>query len=176
MIIKECPFSEVRIFKFDGVSGSTKEKFNDNIFGGNIAAGLKMMNMVRVEIEGSMKQDAEKTISGNGNAKVSNKALMFNVYYDMPFWGSIIPYVGGGLGMSFLELKNNNAANSFSDKATKFTWQVGAGVAYAFTENWAIDAGYRYSDAGEFSQTKNNEKVKATAKYHEFLLGIRFSF
>lgn len=161
---------------FVNASGAQHAKFNDNIFGGNVAVGVKMMNMIRTEIEFGMKQNAEKSIFGSGNAEVSNKALMFNAYYDMPFWGNIVPYIGGGLGMSFLEAKNHDENASFSNKATKFTWQIGGGIAYSFTENWAIDAGYRYSDAGEFKDSNYGEEVKAKAKYHEFMLGVRYTF
>lgn len=54
-----------------------------------------------------------------------------------------------------------------NDTLYRFEWQVSAGVAYNFNENWALDLGYRFN-----SSTVGGEFVYA----HEVKLGARYSF
>lgn len=53
------------------------------------------------------------------------------------------------------------------DTLYRFEWQVSAGVAYNFNEDWALDLGYRFN-----SSTVGGEFVYA----HEIKLGARYMF
>ena len=53
------------------------------------------------------------------------------------------------------------------DTLYRFEWQVSAGIAYNFSEDWALDLGYRFN-----SSTVGGEFVYA----HEIKLGARYMF
>lgn len=87
----------------------------------------------------------QPTVTGSINVN----ALMANIYIDFPeFLEAISPFVGAGIGYSFLNANIDSAgplAVTFlnaSDNA--FTYQGTAGLTYNFSENYAINAAYRY--------------------------------
>ena len=160
----------------DGDAG--KEKFSDNVWGGSVAYGVKT-GAVRTELELNMKQDAEKKLhEGNETTKVSmeNASVMLNAYYDINTGTKFTPYVGAGIGYSHLKAKIHDVDYSESKSANNFTWQIGAGVSYALTDNLALDAGYRYTDAGDVKLHTEDSVNKFEAQSHEFLLGARYTF
>jgi opacity protein-like surface antigen len=68
-----------------------------------------------------------------------------------------------------------------------FAWSLGAGVAFAINNNWSVDLGYRYIDTGKISANSSwretyfidariDTKTRLDVKYHDFLLGLRYSF
>ena len=72
-----------------------------------------------------------------------------------------------------------------SDKSYNVAWQIGAGVAYDLTKNIALDAGYRYINAGAATLDKYNEsypgyaeseKTKVDTAAHEIYFGARYTF
>jgi opacity protein-like surface antigen len=78
---------------------------------------------------------------------------------------------------------------SKSKHDTTFAWNLGAGLAYAFTENVSADLGYRFVHTG-YSQVSTSvnlnqalglgsggrAKVGSSPYIHEFYLGARFTF
>ncbi len=169
------------------VSESGKQKFSDNVWGGSLAYGVKA-DAVRTELELNIKQDAEKKFSevsedegddaGVETTKLSveNNSVMINAYYDINTGTKLTPYVGAGIGMAHLKATAKYDDGKDSKSKNNFAWQVGAGVAYALTDNVALDAGYRYTDAGDVKISDGESTNKYEAKSHEFLLGARYSF
>lgn len=110
--------------------------FNDEIFGGNVAYGVKMGH-VRTEMELNLKQKAEQDFRSSKSAaklSVENRFALLNVYYDFNFCSNFTPYVGTGLGMAYLKAKekgaySDNISATASDSKKTFVWQIGAGVA-----------------------------------------------
>lgn len=121
------------------------------------------------------------------STSVRHNSYMANLYYDFTLSDSKwTPYVGAGIGFGTYRQKATvevdvpdalvgTVASMFpvgemtvaDDKLTEFEWQVGFGAAYNFTEDWALDIGYRFNSAnvaGEFVYA------------HEFKLGARYSF
>jgi opacity protein-like surface antigen len=76
----------------------------------------------------------------------------------------------------------DNESVSRSKNETNFAWSLGAGVVYDFTENWTVDFGYRYIDAGEVSLRlidnlgDDFDKRKIKVQTHDIMLGIRYTF
>ncbi|WEK51772.1 MAG: porin family protein [Candidatus Kaistia colombiensis] len=56
-----------------------------------------------------------------------------------------LPYVTGGFAWANNEINDSDWG---SDSQTHFGWTAGAGVEYAFTQNWTVKAEYLYSDFG----------------------------
>ena len=102
---------------------------------------------------------------------VKSESYMFNMYLDfMPnYW--ISPYIGGGIGMSKMELMNKNEgalAQEQTWEKNAFTWQIGTGLTIRLNRCLNIDAGYRYYTLGKIEGAEVNT--------HEWYGGIRFTF
>lgn len=89
---------------------------------------------------------------------LSSIVVMANGYIDLGTWHGITPYVGGGVGAAFHEVKGftdigaGGAAGGFgigTDKhTTSLAWAAQAGVSYSVTPNLKLDLGYRYLNLG----------------------------
>ena len=53
---------------------------------------------------------------------------------------------------------------------------MGAGVAYSFTDNMAVDVAYRYLDLGYTQVDGYKGDVGIRPYNHEIMLGLRFGF
>ena len=91
---------------------------------------------------------------------VTGRALMFNLYYDIPISKRFVPYIGGGMGTYNANINNlgpaafaGNVANGYSPD--RFIYQLKAGLAYKVAPQLAIFAGWRYMQGSQFSYTMN---------------------
>ena len=174
------------------LAGHGLDNYSQFTLGGAIAAGYDFwfshMIPIRAELELALRGNSETSDSGRwGSSKLTTNSttLLANVYYDFHNSTAFTPYVGAGIGLAFnylgVDMHHygvNDAAwsGSSDDRSTNFAWQVGAGVAYSFNENMAIDAGYRYLDLG-YTETKTNGTSVGIRPYnHEVMVGLRIGF
>lgn len=122
------------------------------------------------------------------SADLSVWTVLFNGYFDIGTWSGFTPYVGAGVGASYVKVDNvafvnpNGATGTYEgDEKWNFSWALMAGTSYEVSENLAIDAGYRYLHIGE-GKTKpvNGNGITAPIQYkdlaaHEFRMGVRYS-
>lgn len=130
------------------------------------------------------------------STSVRHNSYLFNMYYDFDLGNSSwTPYIGAGVGLGVyrqkasVEIDVDDAAlaaisqipgvsNIISqiplgemevanDTLYEFEWQVGIGTAYNFSEDWAMDIGYRFN-----SSNVADEFVYA----HEIKVGVRYTF
>jgi opacity protein-like surface antigen len=118
-------------------------------------------------------------------AKISAWTPLANVYADLGTWHGITPYIGAGVGASYIKVSNYKYTNpngvsgsQKSDSDWSFSWALMAGVGYNVTDNLIIDAGYRYLNLGD-GQAKvvsgSGGKVKFDdLQAHEFRVGFRY--
>lgn len=63
---------------------------------------------------------------------------------------------------------------------TVFTWNAGAGVAYAITDNLSADLAYRFVGLGYHEREKTvfgrEYKIGMAPYANEFSLGVRYTF
>jgi opacity protein-like surface antigen len=83
--------------------------------------------------------------AGPSRGDVSTWAVMANAWYDFGSGGSLVPYVGGGIGYAHSKLRVQGIANGSDGN---FAWQLGAGVNYNISADAQIGIGYRYFDGG----------------------------
>lgn len=115
--------------------------------------------------------------------------VMLNGYVDIGTWNRITPYVGAGIGASYvttsgINFRNpNGATGSYpGDSKWNLAWALMAGASYDVTQNWAIDGGYRYLNIGdaqsaEFTTGGQTTRIKyEDLTAHEFRLGARYTF
>lgn len=130
------------------------------------------------------------------STSVRHNSYMANVYYDFDLGNSSwTPYIGAGVGLGVyrqkasVEIDVDDAALAAisqipgvsgiisqipfgemevaNDTLYEFEWQVGIGTAYNFSEDWAMDIGYRFN-----SSNVADEFVYA----HEIKVGVRYTF
>ncbi|HOV05231.1 MAG TPA: outer membrane beta-barrel protein, partial [Kaistiaceae bacterium] len=79
-----------------------------------------------------------------------------NGYIDLGTYAGITPYVGAGIGTSYLETSNISYINPNGATGTwhgagqwNFAWALQAGVGYEVNERLTLEAGYRYINLGD---------------------------
>ena len=116
---------------------------------------------------------------------------LVNFYLDLPISGegvgNITPYIGAGIGTSYLVSSNVDYLNpgggtgSFDGAGNwNFAWAAMVGASYAVSRNWLIDLNYRYIDLGKAVSGKtlpqfNNKRIEyddITAQ--ELRIGFRY--
>lgn len=198
--------------------GSSSDDDNDDVFGGALAVGYDFSKRydlpIRAEIEYSIFSRAEGSLSDQvklaGGVRVpvtldqelNIQTLFANVYYDITTGTPLTPYLGAGVGLAFIDADGDFTdsismggtnvpltVDGGSKSNTNFAWNVGAGAAWAFTDNLSVDLGYRFAYLGEAKSgtmsvaapALTNESVNISSKtenlyLHQVLLGLRYTF
>jgi outer membrane immunogenic protein len=94
--------------------------------------------------------------------------------------GAFLPYLTAGLAVAnathWSDYSNVNGIDEISN--THFGWTVGAGVAFAVTENVSLNLEYRYSDFGsaEYDHDTPVDPPEYSLTQHAVTAGINWSF
>ncbi len=139
--------------------------------------------------------DAPEVDGSNEYSGTKEEAVfLFNVYYDLPSWGKMTPYVGAGVGASWIKLSDFTDYNP-TEEATGLSGDVSswnlayaayAGLAFEVNENLTFDVGYRYLHLGDI-ETDNLLRPDGTdgefnpfnfdgIASHDIKVGMRYSF
>jgi opacity protein-like surface antigen len=165
---------------------------NGYLLGG--AIGVKLTDNVRIEVEFSRAQFTAKGLavasgsSGSTSAtaagKVNANYLLGNIWLDVPNETSLTPYVGGGLGLGWVDsdvLFFGGPAGLGGNAKTGMAYQLGAGIKYNLNDSIAFDLGYRFKNIIKFEFDGTNGVTGYTAKgddfnSHNIQLGLTYSF
>ncbi|MGQ7794175.1 outer membrane protein [Faunimonas sp. B44] len=119
-------------------------------------------------------------------ADLSAWTTMVNGYVDLGNFSGISPYVGAGIGASYVTADNvhyvaNGKRGEIPGTASKWNlaWAVMAGVGIEFSPNVALDVGYRYLDLGS-GESPVLQGLTSRIKYedltaHELRVGLRYT-
>ena len=128
------------------------------------------------------------------STSVRHNSYLFNMYYDFDLGDSNwTPYIGAGVGLGVyrqkasVEIDADDAALAAisqipgvsdiisqipfgemevaNDTLYEFEWQVGIGTAYNFSENWAMDIGYRFNSSNVADEFVYAHEIKVGARY-----------
>ncbi|HBF28309.1 outer membrane protein [Rhizobium sp.] len=119
--------------------------------------------------------------------------LMANAYVDLGTYAAVTPYIGAGMGGSYVkwnDLKNTSCANDGSgcdDTEThngrgswRFAYQLMAGAAIDITCDWKADVGYRFrqTTSGDMFGYKDNGGPGRDKGFysHDIHVGARYQF
>jgi len=116
---------------------------------------------------------------------VTSVSLLANLFYDVKLPHGVTPYLGGGLGVAFIDTKqgnlytvNGNTGQASANAGTSDTvlaYQVGCGIAYAVTPRISLDAGYRYFATDDVAVNTFSDGKQEFAT-HIGQLAIRYRF
>lgn len=150
----------------------TRAKANKELFGTHVAYGVQA-GYVRGELELNNSRDIKRNyIDGLDHFRLYKHSVMANAYFDYLTCTPWTPYVGAGIGSAYLKADDGEQAKSVYNLA----WQVMAGLTYDINSHWTLDAGYRYADLGRIRKNSGDSVAKLTARDHEIMLGVRYTF
>lgn len=119
------------------------------------------------------------------SAKVTAYSALVNGYVDLGTYSGLTPYVGGGVGMSYLVTTDAHTVGGASYGGagqTNFAWALMAGASYALNDQWSIDAGYRYINLGDAKTAEFTDGLGQSAHIdysgidaHEVRVGLRYN-
>lgn len=171
----------------DGLSSQTW-----NTVGGAIAVGLNLREFtdvgtpIRVEFEygtrTTMKSEWNASLGAREGLKAEWQVQTFQIngYWDIETGTAFTPYLGAGVGASYIHegMTSGSGGNRHytEDSNWGLAWNVGAGVAYAISDNLALDLQYRFAGLGESEVKHRGGNVTNYLTANEFLAGVRLSF
>jgi len=130
---------------------------------------------------------------GAANTAWHGNTFLANAYVDLGAWSGVTPYVGAGVGASFvstqtsLDYSQSLLAPPFAPAGpwggtinrtdTGFAWALMGGLSYQLTPSVLIDLGYRYLDGG-VSRTSfdlvTGTSVKRSVASQQVRVGLRY--
>jgi opacity protein-like surface antigen len=171
------------------ISGGDRASKTRNTIGGALAAGFYLNRLGsrlprRAEVEYAARSDARAswsrsraTDTGKFKALFNVQTLQANLYWDIDTGTAFKPFVGGGLGASFIYADYTRGdGRSYDDKTTGFAWNAGAGIAYDLNESVTVDLAYRFAGFGHAEAKTQGSTTKNYMTANEFLLGLRLNF
>ncbi len=132
--------------------------------------------------------DKKQAATGGFTADGRTKALTIGAagYFDIPMSAHVVPYVGGGVGMSRVSSRMSRLSGSpatgsrYSGKDWGFNWHLDAGVGIAATQSTTVELGARYSRTSSLRFDGFNGTTKAQFRPRmsgwSAMLGIRQAF
>ena len=181
-----------KLYDSSGATGPWQISY-DTGYSVNGAVGYEFGANVRTEFEAAYRHADTNSLTPLGGgfhykSDISLASLLANFFYDVKLSHGFTPYLGGGLGVAFVDIKKGNVIvvsplggyNTSNSSDTVFAYQIGAGVTYALTPKVSLDAGYRYFATNDI-HNKDLTMLNAPPDKLEFVshigqLTIRYKF
>ena len=198
-------------------SDSSSDVFNDGANGaGNprvsidsdtrvgIAVGLAVSPALKVELEystASYNTDASRASGTDGraldefgtDAELDVDLLTLNASYEFANTSKFTPYVKGGIGSTFYDMKGDlyvssnggdtfggflPATFSYDGDGSEFAYFVGAGVSMDVSKQLALTLEYRYTDLGEVATgyDENGDRLQTDMETNNIQAGVTYRF
>lgn len=181
---------------FSGVIGGARATVDTNLdegflIGGAVGLSFPTLSSLRADIELSYGENDIDGLnfSGNGPAPevgvggdISYTSLLVNGYWDFDTSGPLTPYLGAGLGVSFVDTSAIYGPGVRLDGSDEvFTLQFVAGASYAISSNTALFADVRYRQFYDLSTDRITPAGGIASVSDDFGLtsinaGVRFAF
>lgn len=183
--------------------------------------GVQLNKSFRVDLTGEYRSTAEVKALDNLTAtlavpagslqantlyqgELSAKVGLLNAYWDLFSWRGFTPYVGAGIGLAHVEMRNFTTLSSStfvdavtgaatvelnsgvarSKSETNLAWALMAGTSFDLRPNAKLDLGYRYLNLGHSDVatgdincpcgTAGSPLNISDLNAHEFRIGIRW--
>lgn len=144
---------EIEITYTDSTVPGISETRTDAGFIAGGAVGWYVNPNLRAEVEVSFFENQVNRLSYpndpvdySASGHINSLNVMANLWYGFDLGMGIVPYLGGGAGVGFV---NGNAAwaspfDEFNGSDSGFAFQAGGGIMFDITQAVAFDLGYRY--------------------------------
>lgn len=183
-------------FSFSGLVGGAPNSVGVDqddgfLIGGAIGLRFSSVPGLRGDLELSYSENDIDGLafSGNGpapevnvNGDVSSTSLLANLYYDFETGGPVTPYVGGGLGVSFVDVDAVYGPGVRLDSSDEvFTLQLVAGASYDLSERTALFSEVRFRQLYDVSTTRVTpaggvSQLSDDIQNTSINFGVRFNF
>ena len=150
--------------------------------------GYQFGDIVRVDLTADFSRDdfeGSAACAGGActfKADYSTVGLMVNGYADLGTFAGFTPYVGAGLGATYLDWRDAACSGAGCTSASlegkndfRFTYALMAGASVDLAPRVKLDVGYRFSDtAGGAAFSAGAMDVRDDGlRKHEFRIGLR---
>ncbi len=139
-------------------------------------AGYWFGKSISGELEGTY-QIAE--FDGSSDATVSVWSLIPQIRFEMSDTSALKPYISGGLGLALFRAEDvvpiGNTSTA-TDSGFALAYQLGAGLAYQFSQKNAVDFGYRYFGTTDADLKLLGTEYASNTTNHTLMVGIRHQF
>lgn len=189
----------------DGTNGAGTSKSDiDSATRFGALVGFEVTSAFNVELEYSIAgydSDTSKTL-GTGSRELDTFGLDFgldvnlltiNASYEFENDSKFTPFVKGGLGMTFYDIKgdfyvSSNGGNTFAGflpasfayegDGSEFAYFLGAGVSYELSDNTDLTLEYRYVDLGEVATDYDTagDRIQSDLQTSDIQIGLRYYF
>lgn len=143
------------------------------------ALGYAFGNGIRLEGELSRRQDNADSVGGAAaSGDVTVNGILLNAVYDFTQFGSVIPYVGAGIGFADLASDASpvgGGALRSSDTATAWQGFVGAAVPLSRSVAFTAEARYFRADGADLPVTTGGT-AELDYEATSVLVGLRWNF
>ncbi|TAL04580.1 MAG: OmpA family protein [Rhodospirillaceae bacterium] len=148
------------------------------------SAGYKWEQGFRTELELSHRDNKAKDLNANNTPVTGSQqdtSVMANVLLDIPTGSRLTPYLGAGIGVSWVNFDQVHSAASpiYDGTSGKFAWQYIAGVAYTIAPNWELTGEFRYKGSNGHAypgSVAGNQVTHYNDRARDILIGVRYSF
>lgn len=143
----------------------------DDGYAVNLAFGQKYERF-RAEAELGWKLTDAKPRGDIGAA-----SLMVNAYWDIATGSRFTPYLGGGVGMAYVDIDGPSTplAGTIDDDDLVLAWQLMAGVSYTLSDKMDLYGGYRFFDIGDADiETRFGDFEMEDLRSHIVEVGLRY--
>lgn len=114
--------------------------------------------------------------------KIETVTTLANLYADLGNWNGVTPYVGAGLGFSYMRAREFYDATISAPAAANndnwnFAWAAIGGLSYRIGTNLLADASYRWLHLGDLEtgvDAAGNRLTVEDIAAHEFRFGLRY--
>lgn len=131
------------------ISGGTEAELDEGV-GLTGAVGYDFGDM-RTEMEVTFRKNGVDGLSAGASlpspdGDMQSTAFMANGYYDLPVGGPVKPYIGGGIGVAHVNVKDySTAGTTVADEDDNvFAYQAMAGMEYAVNNKVDLYTEYKY--------------------------------
>lgn len=118
-------------------------------------------------------------ITTDTDGRLNVTYAMANAWYGLDIGYGISPFLGGGIGYSWLDVEATYplSGSPLDDTASAFAWQLGAGAMFDVTDQISVMGRYRYLDTSEFTiQDDDGTDVTGDFNTHIVDIGLKFKF
>ena len=163
-------------------TGATATAEFDTGWGLGLVGGYAY-DMFRLEGELFYKTNGFDKITDVGSVSADGDAtalgLMLNAYYDIKTSTPFTPFIGAGLGVAKVSVKDLKVAGITvaDDDDVVFAYQLIAGVGYSVSNAVTVDLAYKYFATADPSfEDVTGSAFDAEYHSHNIMVGLRYNF